>query len=245
MARNGYPEDFDLIDVPGYPGMRMQREAALQLAGACAEFWMETGEKPGILEAFRTIGTHKHYAATMKPGTFAPVINGIGTSNHGLGLASDMASPLNSYSHPLWAVWDRIARKWGFNNGQGRATGKNGEPWHYVRAGTPQIRASGREMADMANLVDTLNATRQELGWLREQQNDHVQKQLWMAEQADRVEGTIGNLLEELTATRQELTWLREQADRGERKLDEVADKDGVKSRELRAPAAKPIAPTS
>jgi hypothetical protein len=176
MARNGYPEDFDLIDVPGYPGMKMVREAALQLAGACAEFWMETGDKPGILETFRTIATQKHYAATMKPGTFAPVINGIGTSNHGLGLASDMAAPLDSYRNVRWGYWDVIARRWGLNNVQGRATGANGEPWHYVYVGNPQNRATGREMDDMANLNDTLNATRTELTWLRAQQDREAEK---------------------------------------------------------------------
>jgi len=172
MARNGYAQDFDLIDVPGYPGMKMVREAALQLAGACAEYWMETGDKPGILETFRTIATQKHYAATMKPGTFARP----GTSNHGLGRAADMDRPLNSYRNWQWGTWNEIAKRWGLNNDQGRATGANGEPWHYVYVGNPQNRATGREMDDMANLNDTLNATRTELTWLRTQQDQEAAK---------------------------------------------------------------------
>lgn len=244
MARNGYASDFDLIDIPRYPGMRMQREAALQLAGACAEYWMEVGDKPGILEAFRDIATQKHYAATKKPGTFAPIVNGVGTSNHGIGLAVDMDRPLNSYRNWQWGVWDQIAQRWGFNNKQGKATGANGEPWHYVYVGNPQKRATGKEMEDMANLAQQVDWLVKKLGWVGDQadvedrQLDDVQTKIgWMGDQADRED-------KQLDDVQQKQGWMADQADRVERKIDEALDKLGVKSAEVRGPV-KPAEPSA
>jgi hypothetical protein len=245
MARNGYAQDFDLIDVPGYPGMRMVREAALQLAGACAEFWMETGDRPGILETFRTIQTQQHYANTMPAGTAATP----GKSPHGNGLATDMASPMNSYSNALWAVWDRIAAKWGLNNVQGRntksPTNPRGEAWHYVYVGNPQIRATGREMADMANLAAQVDFIATSLGWARaqadvedKQLDDVQQKQEWMGAQADEEDLQLDTVEGIVRYTQRTLGWARMQQNRIERKLDEVLAAQKVKSAEVKAPLA-------
>jgi hypothetical protein len=232
MARNGFPEDFDLIDIPGYPGMKMTRESAMQLAGACAEFWTVTGIRPVILEAGRTYATQVYYSKTLPAGTFARP----GTSNHGWFIAVDMGGVMGSYDSLLWGIWNEIARRWGLDNVQGAATksktNPRGEAWHFVRNGTPQNRATGNEMAIVANLAD--------------QVNELLRNQTWQREQDDREDVQSNNIEDKINiigATVQYLVlkagWQGDANDRAERKLDALLAKTGVAVSEDPAPAKK------
>jgi hypothetical protein len=230
MARNGYAEDFDLVEV--IDGHLLVREAAYQMRAILAAFWREIGERPKLSEAFRSIATQQHYWNTMPAGTAARP----GTSNHGLGVAVDVASGVASYDNPRHGIFDNIARLYGFNNNQGAATksatNPRGEAWHYVYVGNPQIRATGNEWEHRANPGPAVA--------------DFLKYQTWQREQADRmdarlinVENVVVDVVNKAGEATKKLGWMGDQADRTERKYDELEKKLGIVSAEVRAPAYK------
>jgi len=121
LAHLGWPEADHLQLVPG---------AAASITRLAAKFEAAFGKPLYITDAYRTLATQK--ALKVSKGSFAATP---GTSNHGLGLAIDMASRINvdgsaehlwmsvhgpsfGWINPYWAV--------NFNPADGQH-----EPWHW------------------------------------------------------------------------------------------------------------------
>lgn len=92
------------------------------------QFRAETGRALTVLECFRTYATQVEYKRRQNNGTGNPAAYP-GTSNHGLGVACDFGSNVDSWTSAEHLALERIGRPYGLRFPL-RGNGQPNEPWH-------------------------------------------------------------------------------------------------------------------
>lgn len=143
---NGQIPASAMRELRAEPGDRMRADAADYFDALATAFRERFGKGLVVLEAYRTLVTQTNlfearytpvpWPTTLrwnskywvrKAGQSAAAIPGL--SNHGWGLAVDLASGVNNFNSNEYKWMLENAPKFGFGNKQGRA---DGEPWHWV-----------------------------------------------------------------------------------------------------------------
>jgi len=128
--RNGYVPLTALTRVAYSPRHLAAAGAARAITAASARFRRDFGVDIRITDAYRTYAEQVLVRA-VKGALAAPP----GTSNHGWGLAFDLASGINLRSSPEHAWMQRHAWRFGLDNPDwatpGTASFQKNEPWHW------------------------------------------------------------------------------------------------------------------
>lgn len=124
---NGMFPATALCPVAGYPGHMMRPAAARALAAMSAAYEKDTGSPLCVTDTYRS------YAAQVDVKSRKPTLAATpGTSNHGLGLATDLCGGIESFGTPQHRWLQQHAPLFGFFHPAWAQAGKSKpEPWHW------------------------------------------------------------------------------------------------------------------
>lgn len=114
----------------GWKGyQRIYTNALPYLLEAAKRFRAKTGRALTVLEAWRSYDTQVEYKRRQNAGT-GNAAAAPGTSNHGFGVAFDLASGIDSWTSPEHKAFVEVATNLGFIFPLDGRLGRPNEPWH-------------------------------------------------------------------------------------------------------------------
>lgn len=124
---NGMIPGAALCSIPGSPGHMMRPEATRALSGLKQAYAKAFGEELCITDTYRS------YAAQVDVKRRKPYLAATpGTSNHGLGLATDLCGGIENFGTPQHQWMQQHAPLFGFfHPAWAQANGSKPEPWHW------------------------------------------------------------------------------------------------------------------
>ncbi|WP_226347010.1 M15 family metallopeptidase [Agilicoccus flavus] len=127
---NGHLPGAALCAIEGRPGHMMRPVAARALNALATAYKKDTGQELCITDTYRS------YAAQVSVKARKPVLAAKpGTSNHGLGLATDLCGGIESFGTPAHLWMTQHAPLFGFYHpAWAQADGSKPEPWHWEYA---------------------------------------------------------------------------------------------------------------
>lgn len=124
---NGMFPATALCPISGYPGHMMRPAAARALAALSAAYEKDMGSRLCVTDTYRS------YAAQVDVKARKPTLAATpGTSNHGLGLATDLCGGIESFGTPQHRWMQQHAPLFGFYHpAWAQPGGSKPEPWHW------------------------------------------------------------------------------------------------------------------
>lgn len=124
---NGMFPAAALCPISGYPGHMMRPAAARALAAMSAAYEKDMGSRLCVTDTYRS------YAAQVDVKARKPTLAATpGTSNHGLGLATDLCGGIESFGTPQHRWMQQHAPLFGFYHpAWAQPGGSKPEPWHW------------------------------------------------------------------------------------------------------------------
>ncbi len=124
---NGRIPLFALCALPGHPGHALRADAARAFAALDLAYAARFGERLCVTDSYRSL-TSQRVLARSKPGLAARP----GTSEHGLGMAVDLACGVDGYrtDQHRWLAAHAGRFGWG-QPAWARDGGRREEPWHW------------------------------------------------------------------------------------------------------------------
>lgn len=124
---NGQLPASVLCTLPGSSGQSLRADAAASFAGLASAYRETFGSSICVTDGYRTLG-EQQVLRRAKPSLSARP----GTSEHGLGLAVDLACGIESYRSPQHAWLRANAERFGwYLPTWARQGGSKPEPWHW------------------------------------------------------------------------------------------------------------------